>query len=105
MRRSVPARNMDSKLPEASSHTLLEGAEAANPPEGGGRSMLLLVVAVVIALTVLSWYASKKIVPEDFALGNENFHRRETWEGAPFTAAYVSDMAAVLNALQAPPQT
>lgn len=53
-----------------------------------------LAAAFVIALAMLYWYEARINVPaEDFALGDENFHGVEMWDGMPFTASSVDAIA------------
>lgn len=61
------------------------------------QSLLGLVLAVLIGLVALYAYSRKNIQAEDFALGKENFHGVETWNGLAFTGSSIEDIAKVVN--------
>ncbi|RPI42580.1 MAG: hypothetical protein EHM59_17510 [Betaproteobacteria bacterium] len=69
------------------------------------RSAARLLLAVVIAALALHVYGNRRIVAEDFALGAENFHGHEDWNGTRFTASSPKEIAALLRELPAASST
>lgn len=56
-----------------------------------------LVLAAVIALMTLYAYSRKDIQAEDFALGKDNFHGFETWNGLVFTGSSIEGIRSIVE--------
>lgn len=59
--------------------------------------LLKFIVAAFLAFVALYAYSQKKIVAEDFALGSENVHITEQWNGDSFTASSVDDIVQLVH--------
>ena len=56
------------------------------------NALMSIACSAVIAVIALAMYARTTVAPEDFALGKENSHSRETFNAVPFTASSASEM-------------
>lgn len=59
--------------------------------------LLKFFIAAVLAFVALYAYSQKRIVAEDFALGSENTHVFEQWNGDSFTASTVDDICSLVR--------